>query len=197
MQSATLLSVVLCALGACSAPVGPARPSPPIPDRDRDNIADQYDQCPDEPEDYDGHLDADGCPDFDNSPQLILDVEDRCPLFQECDPGFQDYDGCPDPDVRVFFPEGAQEPDEQALTRIQNLARELTAWNDVNRVKSVRLHSYIAAGESPDLAEIRAAIVRDLLIDRGVPQTMVAAEPVVTTETAPKGHVVPVLVACM
>ena len=35
-------------------------------DRDGDGIADADDACPDEPEDIDEHLDAEGCPDPDN-----------------------------------------------------------------------------------------------------------------------------------
>lgn len=35
-------------------------------DRDGDGIADAQDTCPDDPEDLDGYLDKDGCPDFDD-----------------------------------------------------------------------------------------------------------------------------------
>ena len=50
------------------------------PDRDRDDIIDDEDDCPDDPEDYDGYEDDDGCPDPDNDSDGILDVADRCPL---------------------------------------------------------------------------------------------------------------------
>jgi hypothetical protein len=35
-------------------------------DNDGDGIADNRDQCPNEPEDYDGDRDIDGCPDTES-----------------------------------------------------------------------------------------------------------------------------------
>jgi len=52
---------------------------PSIGDRDGDGYKDDQDQCPDEPEDFDGFQDGDGCPDPDNDNDGILDVDDRCP----------------------------------------------------------------------------------------------------------------------
>src|SRR6478609_1241577 len=65
---------------------------PSIGDRDGDGYKDDQDQCPDEPEDFDGFKDEDGCPDPDNDNDGILDVNDRCPNVPE------DFDGCPEPD---------------------------------------------------------------------------------------------------
>ncbi|MBN1306825.1 MAG: hypothetical protein JXA18_02835, partial [Chitinispirillaceae bacterium] len=48
-------------------------------DRDKDNIADRDDGCPDDPEDKDGFEDDDGCPDPDNDNDGILDIRDSCP----------------------------------------------------------------------------------------------------------------------
>jgi len=67
-------------------------------DRDKDGIPDAKDKCPDDPEDYDGYLDADGCPDADNDNDGIPDAVDKCPNDPEDKDGFQDDDGCPDPD---------------------------------------------------------------------------------------------------
>lgn len=67
-------------------------------DRDKDAIWDHEDKCPDEPEDYDGHLDEDGCPDFDRDEDLIEDSKDLCPDEPEDRDDFQDEDGCPDLD---------------------------------------------------------------------------------------------------
>jgi outer membrane protein OmpA-like peptidoglycan-associated protein len=67
-------------------------------DRDKDAIWDHEDKCPDEPEDYDGHLDEDGCPDFDRDEDLIEDAKDLCPDEPEDRDEFQDEDGCPDLD---------------------------------------------------------------------------------------------------
>ena len=52
---------------------------PSIGDRDGDGIKDDVDKCPDEPEDFDGFQDEDGCPDPDNDNDGIPDKVDRCP----------------------------------------------------------------------------------------------------------------------
>jgi outer membrane protein OmpA-like peptidoglycan-associated protein len=56
------------------------------------------DDCPNEPEDEDGFMDEDGCPDPDNDQDNVLDVDDECPMSPEDIDGFEDEDGCPDPD---------------------------------------------------------------------------------------------------
>ena len=53
-------------------------------------------QCPDEPEDFDGFKDEDGCPDPDNDNDGIPDVDDRCPNVPEDRDGDHDEDGCPE-----------------------------------------------------------------------------------------------------
>jgi outer membrane protein OmpA-like peptidoglycan-associated protein len=67
-------------------------------DRDRDGIPDDVDKCPDQPEDFDGYMDTDGCPDADNDGDGIPDVQDQCPNQAEDLDGFEDSDGCPDLD---------------------------------------------------------------------------------------------------
>lgn len=77
---------------------------PSIGDTDGDGIKDDEDDCPNDPEDFDGFQDtkADspphkyGCPDPDNDEDGILDVDDRCPNDPEDRDGFQDDDGCPE-----------------------------------------------------------------------------------------------------
>jgi outer membrane protein OmpA-like peptidoglycan-associated protein len=69
---------------------------PSIGDRDGDGIKDDVDKCPDQPEDFDGFQDADGCPDPDNDNDGILDKDDRCPNEPEDRDGDQDEDGCPE-----------------------------------------------------------------------------------------------------
>ncbi len=68
------------------------------PDRDHDGIPNRQDQCPDDPEDFDGFEDDDGCPDPDNDKDGIPDKKDKCPNKKEDFDGFEDEDGCPDPD---------------------------------------------------------------------------------------------------
>jgi OOP family OmpA-OmpF porin len=67
-------------------------------DTDGDGIPDKLDQCVLEPEDKDGYLDEDGCPDIDNDGDGIPDAKDQCPNEPEDFDGFKDDDGCPDPD---------------------------------------------------------------------------------------------------
>ena len=75
-------------VGGTSAPVDG--------DRDGDKIRDSVDQCPDQPEDYDGFEDQDGCPDLDNDQDGIPDKSDQCPDEAEDKDGFKDQDGCPE-----------------------------------------------------------------------------------------------------
>ena len=67
-------------------------------DSDHDGILNEFDLCPDAPEDRDGFNDLDGCPDPDNDGDRILDEVDNCPDQPEDFDGFQDKDGCPEPD---------------------------------------------------------------------------------------------------
>ena len=67
-------------------------------DSDGDGIKDNIDLCPDDPEDFDGFEDQDGCPDLDNDNDGILDINDKCSNDAEDFDGFQDEDGCPDLD---------------------------------------------------------------------------------------------------
>ena len=79
--------------------IGFTMPEPEvIGDSDGDGILDDVDQCPNEPEDFDGFQDEDGCPDPDNDGDGVLDVNDGCPDDAEDIDGFEDEDGCPDPD---------------------------------------------------------------------------------------------------
>jgi outer membrane protein OmpA-like peptidoglycan-associated protein len=64
-------------------------------DTDGDGIPDSSDMCPDQPEDFDGIQDADGCPEDDADRDGIPDTQDACPK----EPGEPDPDprksGCP------------------------------------------------------------------------------------------------------
>ncbi|MBK9260482.1 MAG: OmpA family protein [Polyangiaceae bacterium] len=66
------------------------------PDVDEDGVMDKNDQCKDQPEDTDGFQDTDGCPEPDNDGDKILDEADECPDQPEIVNGFKDQDGCPD-----------------------------------------------------------------------------------------------------
>ena len=77
-------------------PVAVAVAQPKVLDRDGDGIPDDVDKCPNEPEDFDGFEDEDGCPDPDNDKDGIPDVADKCPNEPETVNGVDDEDGCPD-----------------------------------------------------------------------------------------------------
>ena len=72
--------------------------TPRVKDSDGDGIYDNVDDCPTDPEDFDGFEDEDGCPDHDNDQDGILDRDDQCPDDPEDIDGFEDEDGCPDLD---------------------------------------------------------------------------------------------------
>lgn len=77
----------------------PPPPPPPPGDRDGDGIIDEEDECPDVPEDRDGHEDRDGCPEAEDTDRDGLnDADDVCPLEAEDADAYEDQDGCPDTD---------------------------------------------------------------------------------------------------
>jgi len=89
-------------------------------DRDGDGIADQFDQCPDIRENYNGFEDLDGCPDDpDSDHDGIPDSRDACMLEPEDKDGYLDDDGCPDldndadgiPDTKDKCPNQAEDMD--------------------------------------------------------------------------------------
>lgn len=69
-------------------------------DRDGDTIPDIVDQCPDEPEDFDGVEDEDGCRDIDPAGDEdgdgIVNIDDDCIFEPEDFDGHADEDGCPE-----------------------------------------------------------------------------------------------------
>jgi OOP family OmpA-OmpF porin len=68
-------------------------------DRDGDGYLDPVDKCPDQPENFNGYQDDDGCPDDpDTDGDGIPDSVDQCVLDPEDKDGYLDNDGCPDPD---------------------------------------------------------------------------------------------------
>jgi OOP family OmpA-OmpF porin len=77
----------------------PKGPVPKIGDRDGDGIPDNVDKCPDQPENYNGYQDEDGCPDDpDTDGDGIPDSKDQCIMEPEDKDGYLDEDGCPDRD---------------------------------------------------------------------------------------------------
>ncbi|MEB2311419.1 MAG: OmpA family protein [Polyangiaceae bacterium] len=85
--------------GFVEAPKPREKPKPAPGDRDGDGFLDPEDECPDEPENFNGFKDDDGCPDDpDTDGDGIPDSADSCVLEPEDKDGYLDEDGCPDPD---------------------------------------------------------------------------------------------------
>jgi len=70
----------------------------PPADSDGDGLLDTMDGCPNQPEDFDGVEDDDGCPEGprDRDGDGITDAVDQCPDQPEDLDGIEDEDGCPD-----------------------------------------------------------------------------------------------------
>ena len=80
-------------------PIVMAKAKPLPGDRDGDGYRDPDDKCPDVPENYNGFVDTDGCPDDpDTDGDGIADSKDSCPNLAEDPDKYLDDDGCPDPD---------------------------------------------------------------------------------------------------
>lgn len=76
-----------------------AGPTPQPGDRDGDGYLDPEDQCPDEPENYNGYEDENGCPDDpDTDGDGLTDSKDTCVLDPEDADQYLDEDGCPEID---------------------------------------------------------------------------------------------------
>jgi OOP family OmpA-OmpF porin len=74
-------------------------PTPEPGDRDGDGYLDPDDKCPDEPENFQGFQDEDGCPDDpDTDGDGITDSLDSCILDPEDADKYLDSDGCPEID---------------------------------------------------------------------------------------------------
>ena len=162
MRSTLFLVVAIWHAAACTAMN--ARGRPPVADADEDGVADSVDQCPNDPEDYDGYQDGDGCPDVDDSGHIILDEDDRCPIVLDCEEGFIDMDGCPD--VILVFESHSSQLAAKELELVDELAEELEARS---KVKKLRIDGHFSADEEAALAAQRSAAVRDRLVARGVP----------------------------
>jgi hypothetical protein len=88
----------------------PPPAEPTRKDNDGDGTGNEYDLCVDEPEDYDGFEDSDGCPESDNDQDSIVDANDQCPLEAETPNGLNDEDGCPDLSIASLLDLGIPAP---------------------------------------------------------------------------------------
>jgi len=90
-------------------------PTPAPGDKDGDGLLDPQDKCPEQPENYQGYQDADGCPDDpDTDGDGIADSKDSCELLAEDKDNYLDADGCPDVDNDL---DGMLDVDEKEACR--------------------------------------------------------------------------------
>ena len=107
----------------------PQRGMPTSLDSDGDGIPDDRDACPNDPEDFNGFEDQDGCPDAmkDTDGDGIPDAIDKCPNEPEDFNGFEDNDGCPD---------GARDTDgdgiPDAIDKCPNDAEDKDGFEDLD-----------------------------------------------------------------
>jgi outer membrane protein OmpA-like peptidoglycan-associated protein len=142
-----------------------------------------YDACPNEPEDFDGIEDDDGCPEGDEDEDGVLDMYDRCPTEAEVINGFEDEDGCPDEGpARVIVEDGriviletirfkpnSDELEPESEPILNQVTLVLKARKDIKRV-SIEGHTDNTGSREVNqrLSTDRAKSVRQYLIDRGV-----------------------------
>lgn len=103
-------------------------------DADHDGLPDVRDACPYVPEDFDGYMDEDGCPEHDVDNDGIADASDACPDQPETVNGVNDHDGCPDSgalevvngviviDERILFSFDSHRIRKAGLAKLRDLA---------------------------------------------------------------------------
>ena len=151
-------------------------------DRDGDGIPDNIDKCPDQPEDFDGFQDEDGCPDLDNDGDGIPDIRDKCPNEPETFNNYQDEDGCPDEvpaAVKKFtgvieginFKTGSSEILAGSYVLLDRAVKVLQDYPDVNLEISGHTDSRGKADYNRDLSQRRADSVKTYFVQRGIAST--------------------------
>jgi outer membrane protein OmpA-like peptidoglycan-associated protein len=162
------------------------------PDRDHDKIVDSKDKCPNDPEDYDGFEDEDGCPDPDNDKDGIPDVKDKCPNTPEDIDGYQDDDGCPEggPPKVIIKKEKIKPVLILRGVTFANNSSDIfpTAYGDLDKavetMKSYPKMRVEIGGHTDDiggfqhnqgLSQRRAEAVRQYLIDKGIEESRITA----------------------
>jgi outer membrane protein OmpA-like peptidoglycan-associated protein len=163
----------------------------PDKDNDNDGIPDAVDKCPNDPEDKDGFEDIDGCPDLDNDKDGIEDSKDKCPLEPETINGNKDDDGCPDAgdSAIVLSPDRIEILDPITFDRGTRIVISKASFNVLGQVAAtmrahpeiirLRVTSHVHPSGNYDkdqeLSDKRAQVVRDWLVQWGLPAKRVEA----------------------
>ncbi|TNE44125.1 MAG: hypothetical protein EP343_30705 [Deltaproteobacteria bacterium] len=182
--------LALPAVGKPSTQVESMLKNDPNADNDGDGIPNAVDKCPNEPEDFDGFEDHDGCPDPDNDRDGIPDKVDKCPLQKEVYNGVKDDDGCPDKgkskivfqgkgtsksagsikiSEKIYFNSGSDQIQQRSIPLLRELAGFLKS-NWQIRLVQIQGHtdSQGDAEMNVDLSERRARQVMAKLVSMGV-----------------------------
>ncbi|MGO9290755.1 MAG: OmpA family protein [Polyangia bacterium] len=152
---------------------------PKIGDRDGDGIPDNIDKCPDQPEDFDGFQDEDGCPDLDNDGDGIPDALDKCPNEPETFNNYMDEDGCPDEvpaAVKKFtgvieginFKTGSADILPGSYVMLDRAVKVLQDYPEVNLEISGHTDNRGKADYNRDLSQRRADAVKTYFVTRGI-----------------------------
>lgn len=155
-------------------------------DRDSDGILDHEDACPEDPEDYDGFEDDDGCPDEDNDRDGIADEDDACPLEPETRDGIADDDGCPDRIrvqgslIKTFEAVQFKLDSAEIKPASHGMLREVAGVLKANPAMEITVagHSDSTGAEdyNLDLSQARARSVRDFIVRQGVDDGRIDSE---------------------
>ena len=175
-----------------------------------EGVSDKYasvcsglDNCPEEPEDFDGFQDDDGCPDADNDRDGLCDpwVEakgmlstfahvckgvDLCPEQAETLNEYKDDDGCPDevpqPPKKVFVLEGVNfESGKAAITAdshisLMKVVDIMETFTDAT-FKIVGHTDNVGNKEkNKQLSADRAAAVKNFLVEKGIAESRIETE---------------------
>jgi outer membrane protein OmpA-like peptidoglycan-associated protein len=137
-------------------PVADAGEAPPQPDGDQDAIPDADDQCPTEPETYNGTDDADGCP--DNLKVVVI----SCPH--------------PQPVTYVYFEKGSAKIKKSSEAILHEVAKVLEDNPQILRVQ-VAGHAFMEGKKKKalSLSRKRAEAVVAFLEDLGVKPGILSA----------------------
>ncbi len=159
-------------------------------DSDKDGIPDEIDVCPTAPEDLDGIMDGDGCPEKDADEDGVGDEVDQCPLEPETIDGVKDDDGCPeagahslvtyasgaiDVEKPVRFAAASPTVSKPMKAQLAMIAQRLQGLVD-RGLEKVQIEAWgdtsVESKANEALATVRAGALKLVLAQLGIPETM-------------------------
>ena len=172
---------------AMATPPPPPTAADPFPDRDNDGIRDDLDKCPDDPENYNGYQDDDGCPDHDpeaDDHHLVVVGKSRIDLLERIEFEFDKAVLRPsaphildavaramndNPDIELVEVQGhtdEQGPDTYNLALSQRRAEAVVAYLVAHGVAAARLTAKGYGETTPlDPAHTQAAYAKNRRVE--------------------------------